>query len=296
MLKTANVNHKTAAAAISWFGSDPNIAAAPHPTGIYVDSLRRASRFYSQVRGHDFAKITSPTRHRDHPGMYFGRILVWTEINQKGKWLNLIEEDELPKKLWDQINIPDGAKPNYRVFNYVFDENSHTVYFEGKNEFGESFGPTTGRRLFANLLSEQEVTGGNYDMSVTLIPDETAVDQILDVPRLRKLVIRITRPNPDTTTSSARRRIFDELYEADAKQVEITYTKAAGADNLKPTPNIKHEAELAATDGFVTGFGYDISGRKVELSTDAIPKKFTLSMDSGGSFFARLMAALRGRR
>lgn len=273
-----------------------NIVASPHPSGIYVDFLRRASKFYAQVRGSDFAKITTPTRHRDHAGLYYGRILVWTEINQKGKWLNLLEEDELPKKIWDQIKIPEGAKPNFRVFNYVLNENNHTLYFEGRNEFGETFGPTIGRRLFTNLLFEQARQDVEYDLSVTLIPDETAVSQILDLPKLRKLTIRITRPNPDTTASPARRRIFEELYEADAKQVEITYTKVAGAPHLKATESITHEADLGASDGFVKGSGHDINGKKVELSTDAIPKKYTISMDSGGSFIARLVATLRGRR
>jgi Domain of unknown function (DUF4747) len=133
-----------------------NIAAHPHPEGIYLRLLRRASSFLARARAHDFAKITSPRLARDN--LYTGRILVWTEIDIDGAWLDLAKEDELPAALKNTIAIPDNAKPNYRTFDYVFDDRQHRLYFEARTELGATRGATTAKRIFSSLLS-QEIQG-----------------------------------------------------------------------------------------------------------------------------------------
>lgn len=66
-----------------------NISANPHPDGIYIALLRRAADFYVRARGNDFAKITAPTQDQRVGRYWTGRILLWTEIDISGSWLDI---------------------------------------------------------------------------------------------------------------------------------------------------------------------------------------------------------------
>jgi hypothetical protein len=114
-----------------------NLNADPHPDGVYVSALKLAAKQAIRARGDDFLKITPPRKIRD-TAVHEGRILVWTEVDVKGRWLDVESEDELTDK--SDIKIPDNAKPNYRTFNYIFAEKNHRLFFESTNEFGDQLG------------------------------------------------------------------------------------------------------------------------------------------------------------
>ncbi len=273
-----------------------NVAANPHPPGVYIRALDRASAILVKVRGSDSAKITKPKKDDRNDDFYVGRILVWTETDWKGRWLDLEKEDALPPEVKKKVVVETTAKPNYRVLQYAFDNINHTMYFESKNEFGQNFGATTGRRLFGKLLSPEILGVESPEISISIIPEDAAIEQILSMPRLRKLTIRITRQNADTTGTGARRRIFEELEAAKAKQVEIVYTKEAGAESLENTPEITEETDAARTNGYVKGQSRGSVSGKRELSTNDLPKKLTLNLDNGDSFLARLLSTIRPRQ
>jgi hypothetical protein len=127
---------------------------------------------------------------------------------------------------------------------------------------------------------------------VTIIPEVDAVEKVLTVPRLRTLLIRVTLPNPDTASPAARRRVYDRLKAAKARQLEEKYTKSAEAKELRPTKEIQELAEVGAENGFVRGEGRDDDGKKLEVSTEKYPKRFFVGMGEGGSFLSRLLAAI----
>lgn len=256
--------------------------------------LRRAARTLAQARGKDWAKITSPRRHPTAEGFYTGRVLVWTEIDIAGTWLNLDNEEELPLSLKESISIPENARPNFRTFEYVFDNNNHTLYFESRNDLGSVFGPTTARRLFNRLL-DKDIQGLDApDVSVTVRPQDGAVDRILQINRLRILQIRVELPNPDTTTA-AKRRVIERIRANSATRLDETYTKSSKADKLTPTEDVRDLLEVAAEDGFARGVGRDSDGKKLEISTSRLPAKYHISAGNGSSFISRLLAALRTR-
>lgn len=269
-----------------------NLSANPHPAGIYVSLLRQASRAYVRARGSDYAKISTP-RKSDVEHLYTGRILIWTEIDLKGPWLDLDSEEELTPAQKRAIAIPPSAKPNYRVFNYVLSERKHHLYFESSNEFGEKLGPHTARSIFTRLFSRELLGRDSPEVEVTVVPQADAVDRILRIPRLRKLYIRVTLPNPDTASPAARRRVFARLREAQARQLEETYTKSADSDHLVATPEIRETAEVAADNGYVRGEGRDPNGSKVEIATDRYPQRIYIAPERGGSFLSRLLATVR---
>lgn len=90
-----------------------NINTSPHPAGIYPRLLKETSKNLVQARGSDYAKITEPVRSEDNAGFYIGRVLVWTNVDVKGRWLDLSKEDDLSDSLKRSISIPENAKPNF---------------------------------------------------------------------------------------------------------------------------------------------------------------------------------------
>lgn len=71
-----------------------NIAADPHPPGIYRKLFEAAADVPVRVWGSDWAKITTPVDRESEPPSFYGRVLVWTEIDRDGKWLNQDEDRE----------------------------------------------------------------------------------------------------------------------------------------------------------------------------------------------------------
>jgi hypothetical protein len=269
-----------------------NFDATPHPDGIYLDLLRKASRFLVKAHGSDYAKITSPRKAEREEGIYYGRILVFTEIDVKGKWLDLRNEDELSPDLKRSIAIPANARPNFRSYDYLFSEKKHRFYFENRNTEGQVLGPTTAKRILSSLLS-QELHGFNSpDVAVTVVPEKGAVERILRLPGLRQLYIRVASPNADSASPAVRRRVLKRLEEANARRLEITYTKRADAVALTPTQEMRELAEVGSDTGLVEGIGRDPDDKKLEISTDQIPKRKYVSVEAGGSFLARVLGSL----
>jgi hypothetical protein len=105
------------------------------------------------------------------------------------------------------------------------------------------------------------------------------------------LFIRVSLPNPDTASPAARKRVYDRLKKAKARQLEEKYIKSSDAPSLEPTVEIKELAEVAAENGFVKGEGRDDDGKKLEVSTEKYPKRYFVGVSEGGGFLARLLAA-----
>lgn len=269
-----------------------NLSANPHPDGVYISLLRQSARYIVRARANDYSKITTPRKY-EADDLYTGRILVWTEIDLKKPWLDLNSEETLSPALKKSIAIPPSAKPNFRVFNYVFSEKKHLLYFESVNEFGETLGPHTAKTIFTSLLSRELHGLDSPEVEVTVMPQSGVVERILAIPRLRKLYIRVTLPNPDSGSPAARRRVFARLEEAKARQLEEEYTRSAEADHLVATKEIRETAEVAAENGFVRGEGRDANGKKLEIATDRNPRRFFVSAERGGSFVSRLLASVR---
>jgi len=269
-----------------------NISANPHPPDIYVELLRRAADFFVRARGNDFAKITPPTQDR-YVGRYWtGRILLWTEIDITGAWLDINSGEELTEELKRSINIPPTAKPNYRSFDYALDNDRHLFYFESKNDHGQTLGPVTVRAIIAQLLSRELQGGGAPEVEVTLVPEVQAVEQILALPGLRTLYIKIVRDNPDVSPD-VRRRILGRLEEAHARREETTLTKSADSPALTPGAEIREMAAVAAENGEVRGEGRDAQGHKLQKSTIDLPQRIYVGVDRGDTFLRRLLSALR---
>lgn len=271
-----------------------NIAANPHEDGVYQRLLQRASRIVVRVRGSDSAKLTSPQQNERYPHIHTGRILIWTEIDLRGRWIDLDHEEDLSPELRQKISIPERARPNYRSFDYVFDARKHTYYFEGKNDLDETVSPQTVFRLLSGAFSADALGPGFPDVAVTLVPEFGVVEKILSIPRLSQLYIKVVRPNPDGPAPEAFERVMGKLDALHAHKIETTIKKASDANRLTITTEYREMAEVGATNGVVAGKGRYANGSKADLSTTERPARIPVEMDRKDNLFARLLSVIPG--
>lgn len=265
-----------------------NITASPHEPGTYEKILQAAAEKPIWLGGSDYAKITRTDRRKD--GRLIGRIIVWTEIDKKGAWLNSETNDTASNDDKQYINIPEKLKPNYRYFYFGFDPKSHLMIFEFKNESGQSFGPARANKFFGTLLS-QETLGTDFPLiDVTLIPEEGAVEKILTIPKLRRLKIVLTRPNPGEDLHDEITEIMRKLEAQKAGKWINELVKAPKVDHLEPSDETKLLARVAATNGYVEGEGKH-DGKAIHDSTKEHPKSVPIEVGEDAESTTQFMSA-----
>jgi hypothetical protein len=197
-----------------------NVSADPHPVGIYRQLFEQATNHSVHLSGSDWAKITEPQDRESTPPSFYGRILVWTEIDKDGKWLNQENNKEATSREKAAIQIPSTLDPNFRSFNFVFLEDRHWLILELRNELGAHFGPARAEKFFLSLFSETASGPDAPDVSVTVIPSHEALAKIYDIARLRRLEIFVLRPNPDDLAND-QARLLDRLMKQGANTASI---------------------------------------------------------------------------
>lgn len=272
-----------------------NIAANPHPDGVYERLLTRAASIIVPVRGSDGGKITKPRSSDNRPHLMRGRILVWTEIDVKGRWIDLEKEDDLSAELKQSISIPERARPNFRSFDYVFDTRSHVLYFEGKNDLDQTISPKNVHTILSRALSAEALGDGWPEVAVTIVPEVGVVEKILQIPHLHTIFIRVVKPNPDSASPEATERVFAKLEELNAYRLETTIKKASDADHITINDEYREMAEVASDNGLVVGKGRD-GAKPIQLSTSELPARTLVEMERGDDLLARLLSIIPSLR
>jgi hypothetical protein len=271
-----------------------NIAADPHPPGIYRRLFEAAADIQVRLWGSDWAKITAPIDRESDPPSFYGRVLVWTEIDREGKWLNQVEDREATPVEKRNIQIPEDLDPNFRSFNFVFLEQRHRLVVEFQNELGEHFGAQRAEKLFSKLFVKEEPDEDDPVVEVTVVPSAEALERIFAMPKLRKLEINVVRPNPDGLDEQEE-RVLQKLLDQGAKEQTVILKKRAGIQKLTPDEETRTLAEIAANNGSVSGEGKDEDGKSVFESTKDHPKLVkaeVVGASSIGTFFAKLQSFL----
>jgi hypothetical protein len=268
-----------------------NIVASPHDRpGIYSELLSAVADKEIHVWGSDRAKITAPEPLVNHPGQLYGRILVWAEIDTKGKWFNKQLNQEATERDMSAMELPPHIRPNFRSFYFVFIESIHRLVLEYRNEMGQSFGPKRAEMFFHNLFDTQ-LPLGSPTVDVTIIPADDTLDRIYAIPRLAKLQVFVKRPNPDDVASDAD-RILSRLEKQGARSQKLELVKDSNSITLTPDEDTRATAGVAAQNGYVSGEGKDNEGRRIVESTKSHPKIEHLRVGEESSF-ATFLTGLR---
>lgn len=267
-----------------------NIAATPHPPGIYRTLLDRAANLEIPLHGSDWGKITTITPFEDRPNLYAGRVLVWAHIDKDGKWLNKTKNAEATADEKKRIILPPDIEPNFRSFNFVFNESKHRLAVEFRNELGQTFGPGRAQKFFSKLFNHRTLDDLGAEVAVTVVPTEDALERIFSMPRMRWLRVYNSQPNPEDLSDVAE-ELHERLRAMGAKSQDLKLTKAAKVKKLEPDEEIKALAAAAAVDGFVEAKGKTEAGANVFESTKLHPKVIEREIE-GTSSFATFLTVL----
>lgn len=272
-----------------------NIAASPHPEGVYVRLLEQAATKQVKYWGDRFATISAP-REREE-GFWQGRILTWDNIDFREPGIDTGSLTEVDVSGFGDT-LPPNIGFNGRVFLYTLRVRDHRVFVETLNELGKTLSPRQAGKIFDSLLNEPNQPRESPIVSVTVIPDENALKQILAIDQLKKLRIHLVRPNADDVGDEAD-EVLQELVEQGAKSQDILLTAAAG-EGLKPNEHTLAQASVAEINGYVDGNGREADGTRVAYSTRQYPRvihrlanEFASSLD--GALAVAKAAVIRER-
>jgi len=265
-----------------------NVVASPHPPGTYHSLFETASQRRSvSFRGDQFGSISSPDART--PELLLGRLVIWTQIDENEPAVVI---DQLREVSFNdlEIQIPDNLGFNGKVFLWAFRVSDHKLFVETKNEFGKTISPKSAAKFFGRLFSQAELGQDAPYVEVTVIPDDDTVNRVLDVPSLKKILIHLSRPNPDSIDEDAR-RVMARMESMGAKS-QVTQLIALPGETLRLDEETKTMAEVAAVNGYVETHGY-AEGEAIKLSTKEYPKIVKKTLAEAATRLSALISIAR---
>lgn len=251
-----------------------NVVTHPHSPEGYIELMyelfrsRRHIRVYGSL--HLMLGELKPIDSTKGMTGLFGRLYRFVNIDKDAPWFNVAKHDEATEEELAQINLPDELRPNTEMFDFVFYPVGHTFYFNtrsGNKIDGKrgSLSPGQVAKLLVALTSLQPIEKKYGPVEVTTLPDKEQLEKILAIYSLKKLVIEVSKPNPDEL-GVAQAKVFNRLDKMKSRKIrqEIYAEKDASITLDEDSRTLAH---VASTNGKVVGSGYTATHRKVEEST-----------------------------
>jgi len=250
-----------------------NIVSHPHTIDLYIDAFKalHQHRAQAQYHGHRYIEIGNCYDLEDIriPNGLAGRFFVFSRVNFDDPWLNMLRNKEATDAELEQIKIPPHLVPEFRQFRFIFDVRKHRLYYEKYSSGGHHISPQAVRQSLERLLHVPALAGMFDEIHAHTVADKEAVDRILGLTKLRRLFMRLYRPNPDDAEFEA--EILQELDEQGVSVVERTLIKAPGQPKIIANALTPQLAHLAAHIGYVVGWGKDEQGAPVTVDTEDHP-------------------------
>lgn len=267
-----------------------NIVAHPHPEGIYRKIFESAAKSNKGVRyfSNRFARLGPVSGVKS--GIFSGRLYTWLELDTDANVIRKTELEESPF-VESGVEIPDDIGLESRIFYYGFNIERHQLFVEAKNDDGQTISPNQAARAFSSVLSavaDEFVS----ELNVQTMPSSDSVERVLGLKAIKKIEMRLERPNPDDH-SEKKRKILEKLDQMNAKQQEITLSKARGRETLKLDPDYRLLADVAAENGWLVAKGQNLDGKKQELSTRDYPRVVSHDLEAGSSSLAAVRSVAR---
>ncbi len=198
-----------------------------------------------KVYGHSFVAIRLFLPEENHLGL----IAKYTEIDIDGDWFDLEDFDAAKPEKLDEINIPDGLKPNLAQFYFQLFPDDHIIVVSSYAE-SKSLSTRSVERYFKEALSWPEITEKFGRVEIDIVKNYRAVDELLSLPDLKEVKIVVRRPNTDDLDEDLASVIEERLKENNGDQYEETI-KSNDSDNLTPSARTHALGKVAAENGEV---------------------------------------------
>ena len=256
------------------------VMPSPHNAQRYIDLFQRSYKRKHPVKiWGDYAGMLGSCRveEMNAQNIVIGDFYKFFDLNLDGQWLNTLEEKAAENTELAEIHIPTHLKPHFEIFPFIFFPNNHRLFFITTDQH-DNFSPSSAQKLLIGVFDDLKLFREFGEIEVIVEPSTETLEQIFSMPRLKKLYIEVTPPNPDDH-EEAEQRLFEKMgiIGADKQTIELVSKKPLG---LKPDPEIKTLAKIAQSNGKVSGHGEDNFGQTINVSTAEHPMKEKVEFNS----------------
>lgn len=251
------------------------VMPVPHSPRRYIELLQAAyqRRRIVSLRG-DYAGMLGGLNTDNE--VIRGQFYKFFNLNVDSTWFNLSNQQEAEPDDLAQIRVPSHLKPHHLAVNFVFVPQKHRLIFVTRDG-RESLSPGMAKSLLDSLFSEPDLVQSFGEIEITIEPSREQLRRIFAMPRLKKLSIEVSPPNPDDL-DEAERDVLDRMSEERAQRmmVELVSKHPRG---LQPDATHRLLARVAQSNGKVSGHGEDEQGNTITLSTKDHPLVKVVSYD-----------------
>lgn len=205
-----------------------------------------------------------------------GEIYRFTNIDPEAPWFDTQTGKPAEESETQQIAIPQNLHPNLERIFFVFKPQEHRFWFVSKDR-KTTMGPSLAEWFLQQLFDEVSRKYNLPPVEVTVVPDDAAVDEVLSLHRMTKLVLEFKRPNADDA-DEVEKKVMERMRERRINRVreEMTSNDSKG---IKTDESLRAQADAAAHNGHVESHGYDASGVPAFESTKAKPARYPQLLD-----------------
>lgn len=251
-----------------------NVVAQPHPEGAYRSIFERAAGQGVRFWGEEFVALSPISETRN--GVFSGRLAIWTQVDRNSDVIRLDDFEQLSLRD-SEVNVPRNIGLNSKIFAFAFNVSKHQMFIEMQNDEGKHLSAKRAERAVFRILAQLNFTDVE-DIQVHSVPETDSVERVLRLPGIKRIEMRINRPNPDDVDEDAN-RILDELQDQGVQRTDISLSKAPGFQEISLNARNKVLAGVAAMNGFLKAFGKSADGTKIEASTKDHPKVISVDPD-----------------
>lgn len=262
----------------------------PHSPQKYMDLLWDARRSKKLVR---LGKIhgamighLSGRREYSRGAVLVGEVYRFVKIDDSLPWFNSETGEEASEDDMEKIQIPKELLPNLQRIEFAFVPGKHRLWFVARDR-DDRLGPKAARKFFDVLLNGVAREKRYPEIEVTVIPDKDSIDELLSVHRIKRLTVRLIRPNADDA-EELEQRFLDRLEEANSKEMLSVFTEA-DSDGVTPTKELRGLANVAARNGSVRVEGRTADGAKFDESTTERPMVLARQVDENVEFASSVL-------
>lgn len=273
---------------------------SPHSSQGYVDLFQKAYRLRRTVtRGRAEGYLLGAlydAKNAVEKNELQGEIFRFTNIDQDAPWFNTETGKPAEESDTQRIAIPDNLHPNLERILFVFRPREHRFWFVSKDRKA-TLGPSVAAGFLQQLFNEVSLKHSLPPVEVTVVPDEAAVDEVLSIHRMTRVLFEFKRPNPDDA-DAVEQQIMRRMQDRRVNRLREEMT-SKDPDGIMADDEMKAQAKAAAHNGHVEASGYDATGVSASESTKAKPARYPQLLDEAvetvWNVLARVSAKGKGK-
>jgi uncharacterized protein DUF4747 len=271
-----------------------NVAARPHPDGIYVRLFKaaRAKRIAAKLYGHRLGAISTFDLSSEDDTLYTGLISSYVDFDRDAPWFNVAKGTRAEDDEVEAVQLPEDLRPELKQGFYAFSTKNHRFVFE--STFGS---PTNVANMLYTILNDKRVRQEGEHVNVAVEQEKEALSRLLALKEIWRLTIEVGVPNSDDGDDE-QEEFEERLRKIRAKKM-VTIVEGSRGEGIDPDAELKTMANVALSHGSVHAVGKNTAGKKEKLSTIEHPKthtdQYSPDEESGKSAFRRLARFLLGR-